>query len=139
VSNTGIQTRPFLPSAAETGFFWLHRIVAVYCLASGVLYWVRLIGIYEGALWRFDLMPVHWQVVAIVLAALFPVAAVGLWMTTSWGPVIWFICAATEVIMFAGFPELYGERWAVVGAHAGVAFLYTALRLTIYFQKRPFQ
>ena len=78
-------------------FAWFQRVIAGYCLMFGVLYWIRLIGFYRGPLWRFDLMPVHWQVAAVVLAVFFPFAAVGLWMLASWGPVIWFICAVTEI------------------------------------------
>ena len=68
-------------------------LIAAYCLLFGVLYWIRLIGYYAGPLWRFDLMPVHWRVAGVMLAAFFPFAAIGLWMLASWGPVIWFICA----------------------------------------------
>ena len=87
-------------------------MIALYCLLFGVLYWIRLIGIYDGALWRFDLMPVHWRVTTVVLAAFFPFAGIGLWMMASWGPVIWFICAATEAVMYLGFPELFGQPLA---------------------------
>jgi hypothetical protein len=124
------------PTAAELAFEWFHRVIAAYCVLFGVLYWVRLIGYYDGPLWRFDLMPIHWQVAAIVLAAFYPFAAIGLWMLASWGPVIWTICAITEVVMYAGFPDLFGARQAVVLSHALVAGLYAAFRLVIYFQKR---
>ncbi len=46
----------------------------------------------------------------MVLAAFFPFAGIGLWMMASWGPVIWFICAATESVMYLGFPDLFGQR-----------------------------
>ena len=139
MTDAGLRARPLVPSATEAAFYWLHRLVAVYCLFFGVLYWVRLIGVYDGPLWRFDLMPVHWQVVAVALAALFPVASIGLWMLTSWGPVIWFICAVVEIVMYSVFPDLYGERWLIVVVHAAVALLYAGLRLAIYLQKRPYR
>jgi hypothetical protein len=97
---------------------------------------VRLIGIYDGALWRFDLMPVHWQIAAVTLSVFYPFAASGLWMLASWGPVIWFICAATEIVMYAGFPDLFGARPAIVWSHACVALLYIAFRIVIFLQKR---
>jgi len=84
------------PSTTEVIFAWFQRVIAGYCLLFGILYWIRLIGIYPGELWRFDLMPVHWQVAAATLAVFFPFAAAGLWMLASWGPVIWFICAITR-------------------------------------------
>jgi Family of unknown function (DUF6163) len=124
------------PTTAELTFVWFHRVIAAYCLMFGVLYWVRLIGIYDGPTWRFDLMPIHWQVTSVTLAALFPFAAIGLWMLASWGPVIWFLCAALEAVMYAGFPELFGDKRLIVVSHFCVALLYATFRLVIYLQKR---
>lgn len=124
------------PTIAEVSFVWFHRVIAIYCLLFGVLYWVRLIGYYDGLTWRFDLMPVYWQVASVSLAVLFPFAGIGLWMTASWGPVIWFSCAATETVMYLGFPELFGQRQAIVISHLLVAAIYCVFRLLIFLQKR---
>ena len=120
----------------ELTWQWFHRVIAVYSLLFGVLYWIRLVGLYEGALWRFDLMPLHWQVASVALAVLFPFAASGLWMLASWGPVIWFICAATEAVMYVGLPNLFGSRLDVVVPHAFVALLYCAFRLAFFLRAR---
>jgi hypothetical protein len=127
---------PLHLSTVELIYNWLHRVVAGCCLLFGILYWMRLIGYYDGAAWRFDLMPLHWQVAAASLAVLFPFAASGLWMLASWGPVIWFICAAAETVMYAGFPELFGTRHLVLASHAIVAVTYATLRVLIYLQRR---
>lgn len=124
------------PPLTEALFAWFQRIVAAYCLLFGVLYWVRLIGFYDAPLWRFDTMPVHWQIAAAMLAVLFPFAAAGLWMLASWGPVIWFLCAVTETVMYAGFPDLFGDRWPIVLSHAAVALLYTVFRLVLHLQNK---
>jgi len=127
---------PLGPSLAEQAFVWFQRLVAGYCLLFGVLYWVRLIGVYDGPLWRFDLMPVQWQVAAVTLAVFYPFAAIGLWMLASWGPVIWVICAATETAMYFLFPDLYGHRLLIVSSHLAVAVLYIGFRLLIRWQHR---
>lgn len=124
------------PSVLENAFAWFLRVVAAYCLLFGVLYWIRLIGVYDTTLWRFDLMPLHWQVASVMLAVLFPFAAIGLWMLSSWGPVIWFICAVTEVVMYAGFPDLFGSRPLIVAAHVAVALIYAAFRVLLHLQRR---
>lgn len=124
------------PTAAEAAFVWFQRIIAAYCLLFGVLYWIRLIGFYPGPLWRFDLMPIHWQLASVSLAVLFPFAAIGLWMLSSWGPVIWFACAVAETTMYLGFPELFGYRPTIGVAHVGVILLYLAFAAVIHFQKR---
>ncbi len=124
------------PSVLENAFAWFLRVVAAYFLLFGVLYWIRLIGVYDTSLWRFDLMPLHWQVASVTLAVLFPCAAIGLWMLSSWGPVIWFICAVTEIIMYAGYPELFGGRPLIVAAHVAVALTYAAFRIFLHLQRR---
>lgn len=123
------------PTLAEHAFAWLNRIVAVFCLMSGLLYWVRLVGIYSGDLWRFDLMPVHWQVASVTLAALFPFAAIGLWMLASWGAVVWLICAVIEVFMYWWRVDLFGARPPIVIAHVVIAVLYLALVIVIRRQR----
>jgi len=123
-------------STLEVTYQWFFRLVAAYSLLFGLMYWVRLIGFYQGTEWRFDLMPVHWQIVSVSLAALFPFAASGLWMLASWGPVIWFLCAAIEILMHVGLPELYGVRWAVVASHLLVALLFAVFQLLFYLSRR---
>ena len=136
MTNGELSQRSFAPSTVEVIFYWFHRVIAAYCLLFGVLYWIRLIGFYDGPLWRFDLMPPYWRVTAVVLAAFFPFAGIGLWMMASWGPAIWFICAATESVMYLGFPEVFGQRMLIIASHAFVITLYAAFRIVLYLEKR---
>lgn len=119
-------------TAVELGYRCLHRAVALLCLLFGLLYWVRLVGYYQGDLWRFDLMPSYWQVAAVSLAVLYPLAGSGLWMVASWGPVIWLICATAETVMHLGFPELYGGGMAVVATHAVIGLLFLGFRAVLF-------
>lgn len=127
---------PVQQSPLEYALELLHRAVALSCLIQGTAYWVRLMGFFEGAEWRFDLMSPHWQVAAAPLAVLFPFAAVGLWTLASWGPVIWFICASAEIIMYGLFPELYGTRPLLIVLHGLIAVCYAVLRLAIHIRRR---
>lgn len=124
------------PSTTAVAFEWFQRAVALYCLLFGIYYWVRLMGIYPGPLWRFDLMPGQWQIATATLAVFFPVAAIGLWMLSSWGPVIWFICAATETAMYAGLPERFGRLDPVLVVHLAVALSYAGFRIALFLQRR---
>lgn len=130
-ATTAIRQRP-----VEQLFSYFLRMIAGYCLLFGILYWIRLIGVYDGTLWRFDLMPVHWQIASVTLAVMFPFAAIGLWMLTSWGPVIWFICAATETTMYVAYSDLYGRRLLIVVAHILVALIYIVFRAILWWQRR---
>ena len=108
---------------------WLLRLCGVALFAIGIIYWVRLVGIYDGPLWRFDLMPIWWRVAAPTLAVLAPVAGVGLWMTVSWGAVIWVIVAMVEAVMHLGFPSLFGGETPWLLFHAVGLSLLVMLRL----------
>lgn len=126
----------FKPSRAEQTYVIFMRVLSVVSIWYGLAYWLRLIGLEPGPGWRFDLMPMHWQVASVCLAVLYPFAAVGLWLPASWGPVIWFVCAASEFLMYVVFADLYGARYLIVLAHLLVAALYVAFRVTIHLQKK---
>ena len=125
---------PLHATSAQIAFMWFQRVIAGYCLLFGVLYWIRLIGVYDGPLWRFDLMPLQWQAATVTLAVLFPFAAIGLWMLTAWGAAVWFLCAVIEMVMYVGMPEIFGNRQLIVLSHAAVMLLYVAFRFVIYRQ-----
>ncbi len=115
---------------------WLCRIAGLAMFAMGLVYWVRLIGIYDGPLWRFDLMPVWWRIASPSLAVLYPVAGVGLWLATSWGGVIWILVAACEGVMRVGFPHLFGADPLIVGGHVFGLSLLAALRIVGAVERR---
>lgn len=120
----GIDTRMLKPDGVQIAFSWFLRGVSIYCLVAGIAYWVRLIGYYPGADWRFDTMPLHWQVATPALSVLFPFAAVGLWMLTSWGPVIWVLCAISEIIMYYFYSPLFGARDEILTVHTIIAGVF---------------
>ncbi|MET3590300.1 hypothetical protein ABID23_001405 [Bartonella silvatica] len=74
------------------------RFLALICLGLSVFYWIRLVGIFPGALWRFDLMPWHWQFASATLAIIYPIALIGLWMYSLWGIVLWCIAVFIEIL-----------------------------------------
>jgi hypothetical protein len=136
MSGADLRDDALQPSAMEMALVWFYRVVALICLVLGVTYWVRLIGLHDGADWRFDLMPYYWQAASASLAVLYPIAAIGLWMTASWGPVLWLVCAAAEVIMYVAFEELFGTHYGILAAHLLIAAVYCALRAGIHMQRR---
>ncbi|MDR6634054.1 hypothetical protein J2X72_002854 [Phyllobacterium sp. 1468] len=127
---------PFDATMAQLGFVWFLRLVSIYCLVAGVGYWAQLSGYYEGMLWRFDLMPWQWKVATVSLAMLYPVASTGLWMMVSWGPVIWFVAALGETLMFTVFSNYFFYRPQIAIVHGCVALLYILFRIVLFVQKR---
>lgn len=120
----------------EASFRLFLRLVAVSCLVAGLQYWGRLIGYSEAGSFRFDIIPSYWQLASASLAVLLPVAAVGLWMQVSWGPVLWVVAAGSEVIMHKGMPMWFGERPVLVIAHTVVASVYIGFRVALLVKSR---
>src|SRR5690606_36155510 len=122
--------------ALEASFRLFMRLVALGSLVAGLHYWGRLIGYSDGGMYRFDLIPSYWQLASASLAVLLPVAAVGLWMQVSWGPVIWVAGAGAEVVMHQGLPLWFGERPLLVIGHGVVLVVYLCFRILLFLKWR---
>ncbi|WP_322989273.1 MULTISPECIES: DUF6163 family protein [unclassified Hoeflea] len=123
-------------STLESSFRLFLRLVALSSLVAGLQYWGKLIGLTDGGMARFDLLPSYWQLAATSLAVLLPVAAVGLWMQVSWGPVIWVAGAGAEVVMHQGLPLWFGERPLLVIGHGVVLAVYLCFRILLFLKWR---
>ena len=135
---TDIETLPrrtfFLPDLLMTIFL---RIVAVACLWFALNLWSDLIGYGSNGALRFDLLDTDTKAAASCLAVLYPVAAIGLWLKGSWGPVIWTLAAAVEVARQESLSGLLGTSAPTLPMIAAIAALYVALRLTLWLKKPP--
>ncbi|MGL4239771.1 MAG: DUF6163 family protein [Beijerinckiaceae bacterium] len=72
------------------------RCLAVLCLARGLNDWALILG-FTGSEDQFLLTPIIGQASLVLLAVLSCIAAVGLWMTSAWGAVLWLIVTLCEV------------------------------------------
>lgn len=134
MTDTETMPRPafFLPELLMT---ILLRTVAVGCLWFALNVWSDLVGYGSNGILRFDLLSPDMQAAAAALAVLYPVAAIGLWLKGSWGPLIWTLAAAVEVARHESFPGIYGTSTQTMLMIAATVALYAALRLTIWLKK----
>ncbi|WP_336276806.1 DUF6163 family protein [Bartonella sp. CB178] len=110
------------------------RFLALVCLILGAVYWLRLVGVFSGTLWRFDLMPWQWQFLSTTLAVVYPVALIGLWMYSPWGIVLWYTTVLIEVITTFCSDVVYQP---VMPIFHGILFLVLiALQILVVFSKR---
>ena len=133
-----VHDSPTVPktSLAETLFMLFLRLVAVSCLWFALQYWAMLTGFTFEGRGRFDLLPPAWKAAYTALAVLFPVAAVGLWLLVSWGPVIWVIAAATEIAMHEAYPSVFGINKLLVLMHIAVAVVFVLFRIVLFIERR---
>lgn len=89
---------------------WYLRAMALLLIAGGVIHWARIVGFtpWRGV-WFWD-MPIEWQTATVFFAVLDLVAAIGLWLTVSWGTVMWLFRALSQIVMHTAFADIFGRR-----------------------------
>ncbi|AYD00480.1 DUF6163 family protein [Neorhizobium sp. NCHU2750] len=132
---------PDSPSAprrtlTELLFILFLRMIAITCFWFGMQYWAMLVGYSLDGRARFDLLTLPWRAAAATLAVLFPVASLGLWLTVSWGAVLWALAAIIQILMYVVWPAIFGTNHLVPFLHVLVAALYIVFRLSLWFESR---
>jgi len=100
------------------------RAMALFLLAKGLVHWSLLISSGDGAGAEIDM---EYLSANIYFAVLDPVAGVGLWLTSSWGAVLWLLAAVSQIAICLGFPEVFGALWPLVVFEAVAIGLYVYL------------
>jgi hypothetical protein len=124
----------YLPELLMTIFL---RLVAASCLYFAFGIWSDLIGYGSGGALRIDLLDRDVQAVVATLAVLYPVAAIGLWLKGSWGPVVWTVAALVEIARHESLPVTLSSATPTLLMIVSTALLYMVLRLTLWLRKPP--
>ena len=120
----------------DNTFIWFLRLLAVYCLLLGMVWLVRIIGIYDGALWRFDLMLTPWKFASLTMCLLFLFSSVGLWLLAPWGIVVWFLTAMGEMLLYGVYSDIFGFRPMPIIINIAIGLLFIAFRAWQEMQRR---
>ena len=103
------------------------RIMAVLAILKGLYHWAqvtRFVGSEEEA---FENQPTAWQAATVYFAVIELVAAVGLWLATPWGAVVWLTTVVSMAVIQLMFPGIYGGSLLVVAGEALMLAAYLAL------------
>jgi len=123
-----IHKLPRLPlTVKDNTLLSLIIIPALFCLCLGIYYWMRLIGVFHEANWRFDLMPWYWRVMSCSLAVVYPVAACGLWTASRWGIILWAAGAFYEFCAYVFCSGDFGRNWLIIFLHVIFLCFYGAI------------
>jgi hypothetical protein len=103
------------------------RIMAVVSVTKGLYHWAQVTGFIGGEEEAFESQPMAWQTATVYFAVIELVAAVGLWLATPWGAVVWLTTVVSMAIIELMFPAIYGGSLAVVVLEALMLGAYLAL------------
>ena len=103
------------------------RIMAVVSVVKGLYHWAQVTGFIGGEEEAFENQSLAWQTSTVYFAVIELVAAVGLWLATPWGAVVWLITVVSMTVIELMFPAIYGGSLAVVAAEVLMLSIYLAL------------
>jgi hypothetical protein len=103
------------------------RVMAVLSILKGLYHWAQVTGFIGGEEEAFENQPMAWQAATVYFAVIELVAAVGLWLATPWGAVVWLTTVVSMAVIELMFPGIYGGSLLVVGGEAFMLAAYLAL------------
>jgi Family of unknown function (DUF6163) len=103
------------------------RVMAVVSILKGLYHWAQVTGFVGGEEEAFENQPTAWQAATVYFAVIELVAAVGLWLATPWGAVVWLTTVVSMAVIELMFPGIYGGSLFVVGGEALMLAAYLAL------------
>ena len=101
--------------------------MAVVSVAKGLYHWAQVTGFVGGEEEAFENQALAWQASTVYFAVIELVAAVGLWLATPWGAVVWLITVVSMMVIELMFPAIYGGNLVVVGVEAVMLAAYLVL------------
>ena len=103
------------------------RVMAVLSIFKGLYHWAQVTGFVGGEDDAFENQAMAWQASTVYFAVIELVAAVGLWLATPWGAVVWLTTVVSMAVIELMFPGIYGGSLLVVGVEALMLGAYLAL------------
>jgi Family of unknown function (DUF6163) len=103
------------------------RVMAVISVIKGLYHWAQVTGFIGSEEEAFENQPMAWQTATVYFAVIELVAAVGLWLATPWGAVVWLTTVVSMGVIELMFPAIYGGRLMVVGLETLMLGAYLAL------------
>jgi hypothetical protein len=103
------------------------RIMAVLSMAQGLYHWAQVTGFVGAEDDAFEVQSTAWQTATVYFAVIELVGAVGLWLATPWGAVVWLTTVVSMAVIELMFPTIYGGNLIIVGIQAAFLAAYLAL------------
>jgi len=92
------------------------RLLSLGFLGLGLYRWAQLLGAVHDGSPDFFTLTLQAQAVVLFFAVADLVAAIGLWLTATWGVVVWFATAGARIVRHTVFAGSFG--WAPIATAA---------------------
>ena len=110
----------------EATLVWFMRLTALAWIAKGLLAWAVIVGALPD-LAPFEIERLGRQAAVAYFGIVDLMAAVGLWLASPWGGVIWLLAATSYLVLGIVLPQLVPSSVPILGAGAGLILVYLVL------------
>jgi len=115
--------------------FWfsaIARIASLFLMATGILYWVDMLGM----LGESGLVRGPWQEAGarVLLACSFLIASVGVWQLTFWGVVMWVLSTTAQTASIVMIDKFMPYQAIISISHFAALVMLAAACGWIYFK-----
>ena len=98
------------------------RLLAALWIVQGMLQWASFLLPIDSV---FDRMTMMQSGAVMFFAVIDLLAAVGLWLATPWGGVLWLLASVSQIFVSVGVRHVFGIAWII--ADIGLILIYFAL------------
>ena len=113
------------------------RLMAAVAVFKGLYHWAEVTGFIGTDDSAFDVQPMSWQAATIYFAVIEHVAAIGLWLATPWGAVVWLTSVVSMAVIELMFPNIYGGHFVIVIVEVVLLGIYLALAWMAALERPP--
>jgi Family of unknown function (DUF6163) len=104
---------------------WFMRLLALLWILKGLSAWAVIIGVWTPT--GFEGRSTGYQATIIYFAVIDLVAAVGLWMASTWGGVLWLLAVMSQIILAVFFPRIVSGGVATMSLFGVLIVIYLAV------------
>jgi hypothetical protein len=113
------------------------RVMAVLAIIKGLYHWAQVTGFIGAGDDAFENQPMSWQTATVYFAVIELVAAVGLWLATPWGAVVWLTSVVSMAVIELMFPSIYGGSILIVVVEGVLLLGYLGLAWMAALERPP--
>lgn len=120
------ETQPRRRLSWSRVLIWFMRVLALLWIARGLSYWALILGAGE-VVPAFEDRPPGVQATIVYFAVIDLIAAIGLWLTTNWGGVLWLLAVMSHLILAAFVPSAVAFNLMLGLVYVALMLLYLGL------------
>jgi hypothetical protein len=105
---------------------WFMRILALVWIMKGLSAWAVILGVWTP-IGNFEFRSTGYQATIIYFALIDLVAAVGLWMASPWGGIVWLLAIMSHLILAVFFPDLVAGGMPMMILSVALIAVYLAV------------